>query len=169
MSHKVEIRKAKSGDEHELIKMFRSLYQESDFLLKEPGESEISAEEQAQLVKEYSQSNSQVLFVAAEEKAILGFLGGTGGKTNRNRHTIHIAMGVLEAHQCKGIGHRLLQNFVDWAVSNQFHRIELTVVEANTRAKALYEKMGFQTEGIKHNSLKVNGAFINEYYMAKLI
>ena len=117
MSNEVEIRKAKSGDENELIKMFRSLYRESNFLLMEPGENEISAEKQEQLINEYSQSNSQVLFVAVEEKAIVGFLGGTGGKTNRNRHTIHIAMGVLEAHQRKGIGRQLLQEFVDWAGS----------------------------------------------------
>lgn len=165
----MEIRKAKLGDENELIKMFRSLYQESDFLLMESGENEISVEKQRQLINEYSQSNSQVLFVAVEEKAIVGFLGGTGGKTNRNRHTIHFAMGVLEAHQRKGIGRELLQDFVDWAGSNQFHRIELTVMEANTKAKALYEQMRFQTEGLKHNALKVNGDFINEYCMAKLI
>ncbi|VAW84152.1 hypothetical protein MNBD_GAMMA18-904, partial [hydrothermal vent metagenome] len=55
------------------------------------------------------------------------------------------------------------------AASNQFHRIELSVMEDNVQAKTLYEKMGFQSEGLKHDSLKVNGRYINEYFMVKFI
>ena len=165
----MEIRQAKIGDEHELIKMFKSLYQESDFMLMEPGEGEISVEKQAQLINEYSQSDSQALFVATDKQIIVGFLGGTGGKVNRNRHSIHLAMGVLSSHWGKGIGRQLLQSFCVWAGSNNFHRIELSVMENNTRAKSLYESCGFETEGIKQHSLLINGCYINEYYMAKII
>jgi RimJ/RimL family protein N-acetyltransferase len=42
-------------------------------------------------------------------------------------------------------------------------------MEANKRAKALYEKSGFDVEGVRKNSLKVNGDFVSEFYMAKLI
>lgn len=74
-------------------------------------------------------------------------------------------MGVLLEKQGKGGGSQLLSAFIDWAISNKFHRIELSVVEENVRAKALYEKMGFQSEGLKHDSLKINGRYINEYLM----
>lgn len=110
-----------------------------------------------------------MLFIAVEERKIIGFLGGTGGKVNRNRHSIHIAMGVLITKQRRGIGSQLLDAFIEWAESNLFHRIELSVMENNANAKALYEKTGFKTEGIKYDSLKVNGKYINEYFMAKLI
>ncbi len=169
MSDIVEIRKAKSGDEYNLINMFKLLYHESDFLLMEPKEDQISVEKQGQLINEYSHSNSQVLFIATDEKVIVGFLGGTGGKMNRNRHSIHFAMGVLASHQRKGIGSQLLHAFIDWSASNHFHRIELTVIATNIKAKALYEKMGFQTEGLKRHSLKVNSSYVNEHCMAKLI
>ncbi|NOX75914.1 MAG: GNAT family N-acetyltransferase [Gammaproteobacteria bacterium] len=165
----MEIRQAKSGDERGLIDLFDSLYQESDFLLMEPGESEITINSQAEIIGASLQSSSQVLFVAVEGAKIVGFLGGAGGKVNRNRHSIHIAMGVLAESQGKGIGRQLLSTFIDWSESNQFHRIELSVMEHNVRAKSLYEKMGFQTEGLKYDSLKVNGRYINEYFMAKFI
>ncbi len=55
------------------------------------------------------------------------------------------------------------------ATKNQLHRIELTVMEHNTRAFALYKKTGFETEGIKRDSLKINGHYVNEHYMALLI
>lgn len=165
----MKIRQAKPGDEQEMINLFNSLYQESDFLLMEPGEGQISVEKQTQLINEYSQSSSQVLFVAIDKQTIVGFLGGTGGKVNRTRHSIHMAMGILASHQGRGIGTQLLTAFIEWASSSHFHRIELTVMECNIKAKALYEKFGFQAEGLKLDSLKVNGRYINEYYMAKLI
>ncbi len=169
MSTEIEIRQASQGDENNLIELFNALYRESDFLLMEPGEFDLTAEEQAQLIEKYSTSKSQVLLIAENKGNIVGFLGGTGGKINRNKHSIHIAMGVLENHQGKGIGSQLLQVFINWAVSNQYHRIELTVMEANYKAKFLYESMGFEIEGLKRNSLKVNGNYTNEHYMAKFI
>lgn len=39
----------------------------------------------------------------------------------------------------------------------------------NEAALHLYEKNGFQREGIKKNSMVVNGQFVDEYYMAKLL
>jgi RimJ/RimL family protein N-acetyltransferase len=37
------------------------------------------------------------------------------------------------------------------------------------RAIKLYEKVGFHKEGIKEKSMLVDGKYIDEYYMAKLI
>ena len=39
----------------------------------------------------------------------------------------------------------------------------------NTRARALYERMGYLKEGVKRDSLFVDGAFVDEIMMAKLL
>ncbi|OAO80482.1 hypothetical protein A0O32_1432 [Anoxybacillus flavithermus] len=39
----------------------------------------------------------------------------------------------------------------------------------NQAGIALYKKMGFEIEGIKKHSLLVNGRFMDEYYMAKIL
>lgn len=39
----------------------------------------------------------------------------------------------------------------------------------NLVAKHLYEKNGFVVEGIKKHSMIVDGAYVNEYYIAKLM
>ena len=39
----------------------------------------------------------------------------------------------------------------------------------NRAAQALYTKMGFVSEGRRHWSLLVDGTFVDEYSMAKLI
>ncbi len=38
----------------------------------------------------------------------------------------------------------------------------------NERAINLYKKFVFETEGVRKNSMKVDGKYIDEYYMAKV-
>jgi ribosomal protein S18 acetylase RimI-like enzyme len=52
---------------------------------------------------------------------------------------------VLESHQGRGIGHRLMQRAAEWAKRQSAQGIELSVAEANRRAIALYEGMGYET------------------------
>ena len=62
-----------------------------------------------------------------------------------------------------------MQALESWAMENNCHRLELTVMSHNERAVALYTKCGFEREGVKRDSLFVNGKYVNEYYMSKLI
>ena len=57
----------------------------------------------------------------------------------------------------------------EWAGKNGIVRLELTVECVNTGAKLLYEKHGFKVEGIRPKSMKVNGRFVDEYYMGKIL
>lgn len=50
-----------------------------------------------------------------------------------------------------------------------FTFLELTVECPNRAAKHLYEKSGFKVEGIKTKSMLVNGNYVDEYYMAKIL
>jgi len=44
----------------------------------------------------------------------------------------------------------------------------LTVVCENDIAKHLYEKNGFEIEGIKKKSMYIDKKYVDEYYMAKI-
>ncbi len=49
-------------------------------------------------------------------------------------------------------------------------QMELDFIEGNSRARALYEKMGFRITGIKFNSIRQNdGTLCNEYSMIREI
>ena len=165
----MEIREAELGDEEELLKLFRALDQETEFMLMEPGERKTTIKKQANIINKVTKTNTRVLFVANEGGKIVGFVGGTGGTVNRQRHSIHIAMGVLASFWSRGIGSQLLRTISTWSASNHFHRIELLVIEDNERAISLYKRSGFEIEGVKHDSLLISGKYINEYFMAKLI
>lgn len=73
----------------------------------------------------------------------------------------HIMIGLKE-NQGKGIGTFAVNEMLRHAFFNlNLHRIELTVVEDNKRARRLYEKCGFIKEGTKRKSKYKNGVFIN--------
>ncbi len=68
-----------------------------------------------------------------------------------------------------GIGTALFKEIEKWARLHDVWRLELTVMAHNTRAKALYKKVGFEQEGLKKASLIINGKCVDEYCMAKLL
>jgi RimJ/RimL family protein N-acetyltransferase len=45
-------------------------------------------------------------------------------------------------------------------------RVELTVHTANEPAVSLYRKFGFQVEGTRRHSLRVDGRVVDEYLMS---
>jgi len=58
---------------------------------------------------------------------------------------------------------------MEWAQGNNIKRLELTVMKHNQAGIALYKKHGFEIEGIKKSSMLVNGSYVDEYYMAKIL
>ena len=47
-------------------------------------------------------------------------------------------------------------------------QIELDFIEGNSRARHLYEKMGFLITGVKPDAIRIkDGTFVNEYMMLK--
>ena len=52
--------------------------------------------------------------------------------------------------------------------SKGLSRIELTVRTDNLNAKALYERMGFVTEGLNKQAFRIDGEFYDTHSMALL-
>ena len=66
----------------------------------------------------------------------------------------------------QGLGERLMCQAVEAGWAFGFRRIELGVFAHNTRARALYRKLGFVEEGVRRNRIRINGAFHDEIMMA---
>jgi len=63
----------------------------------------------------------------------------------------------------------LMRQALDAAQAYGLHRIELTVRENNKNAVALYRKLGFETEGLLRDAIKVDHAYENVVLMAVLL
>lgn len=164
------IREAEIEDAKRLVKLFEEVDASSDYMLWEAGERQIGVEQQKKLIQNMRErKNSTILIAENSKKELDGYLFAMGGNAKRNKHSVYIVIGILEKSRGQGVGTLLFQSMEKWAKANGIQRLELTVITENKVAIALYNKMGFEIEGTKINSLKINDKFVDEYYMAKII
>lgn len=114
-------------------------------------------------------NGNDFLEIAIENDKIIGYIRAERGRFNRIAHTAYIVVGILKDYSSRGIGTAFFQDLNQWAREHGVIRLELTVECHNKAAKHLYEKNGFQIEGIRRKSMLVEGKFIDEYYMAKIL
>lgn len=141
----------------------------SGFMLFEPGERKTTVEQQKKSIKHILSEQNSNIFVAEVEDRLVGYITVLGGNVQRNRHRAYLVLGVHEDYQGQGVATKLFNNVFDWAKEVGITRLELTVIKNNTKAFNLYKKMGFVIEGEKVHSLKINGEYVNEYYLYKLL
>ncbi|MBE2914517.1 GNAT family N-acetyltransferase [Anoxybacillus flavithermus] len=163
------IREARLEDAQQLANLIQQVENESEFMLFEPGERKLTPEKQRTMIENISKQKNSTIFVAEDHEKLVGYLMAFGGNAKRNRHSVYLVVGILKEHRGKGVGTELFRKLESWARERKIHRLELTVMTQNQAGIALYKKMGFEIEGIKKHSLLVNGRFMDEYYMAKIL
>jgi RimJ/RimL family protein N-acetyltransferase len=165
----IEVRKVHEGDARAFLDLLTRIDSETEFMLFEAGERLTTVEEQRERIKGILAKENQTILVAEREGQLVGYLVAIGGELARIRHRAYIVIGVLQAFTGQKIGTRLFTELEAWARHHGITRLELTVRTDNERGTGLYKKMGFEIEGVKKRSLKVNRAYVDEYYMAKIV
>lgn len=155
-------------DAPELLQLMLVLDQETTFMMYEEGERKPDMNRINQLIQAAVEGD-HFLYVAENNKTIVGFISAQRGEPKRIRHTAYIVVGIRKAFWGQGLGTRFFEALDEWAKENGVTRLELTVMCHNKTAFALYQKCGFLVEGTKKNSMYVNGAYVDEYYLSKLL
>ncbi|MGB4595764.1 MAG: GNAT family N-acetyltransferase [Anaerolineaceae bacterium] len=107
--------------------------------------------------------------LAEVEGQLVGYLSAKRGEVVRTQHKVFVVTGVLKAFQNQGIATAFFQHLDAWAQENGVKRMELVVMAPNEAGIHVYKKAGFTVEGILRYAVVVDGKFIDEYTMAKLI
>ncbi|MGN7388107.1 N-acetyltransferase family protein [Sporosarcina sp. SAFN-015] len=162
------IRQVQINDANQLSQLIGEVERTSQTMLYEAGERKLSAEQLKKRIESLGADASTIL-VAEIDESLVGYMMVIAGTANRNKHSAYIVIGISEAFRGQGVGKALFKSLNDWSIQNKLHRVELTVMSNNTAAIVLYEKAGFIKEGVKKDSLFVNGQYVDEYYMAKLL
>lgn len=163
----MNIRQIEEKDAELFLDLLMKLDNETKFMMIEPGERKNDPEITRSIIKKNLQDS--FMYVAEEDKKFVGFLTGERGSANRIKHTVYIVIGILGGHRGKGIGRKFFKGLEKWAVTNNLKKLELTVMTHNEKAVNLYKKMGFKIEGVKEHSILLDGKFIDEYYMGKIL
>ena len=99
--------------------------------------------------------------IVEEDDEILGLVSLTDINHMNQSAELQIMIGDSE-NQGKGLGTFAVKEILSHAFNNlNLHRVELGVLESNTRAIHLYEKCGFVREGLKREFCYKNGKFEN--------
>lgn len=163
------VRTAEPDDARSFISMQKTVEAESPYMLYEKNERNPSTQQIRKQMTEWKKSTHSTILIAIFNGEHAGYLVLIGNPAKRAAHRASIVLGVLPDFQQKGIGYALLAKAEEWAAQRNISRLELTVVTANEAAVKLYQKTGYETEGIRKNSLFINGFFHDELYMAKLL
>ncbi|QJA07613.1 GNAT family N-acetyltransferase [Romboutsia sp. CE17] len=163
----MEIRKIRMEDADNYLDMLLNLDNETKFMMFEPGERPTDINIIKNII-EKSINGDDLVLVATDEESIVGFISVQKGEYKRIKHTGYVVVGIREKYRGKGIGSKLFSELDIWAIENKITRLELSVICSNTIAKHLYEKNGFEVEGIRKNAMIIDGKYVDEFSMAKI-
>lgn len=145
---------------------------ETEFILRYPEECQkYTYENEKDLFERKNSAENEAMLVCIVDGKVAGnceISWSTGMKT---RHRASVAIALLKEFWNQGIGTRMFQELITIAEENeQIMQIELDFVEGNTRARALYEKMGFKITGVRPDAIRLkDGTLLSEYSMVRKV
>ncbi|MCR4650314.1 MAG: GNAT family N-acetyltransferase [Lachnospiraceae bacterium] len=80
-----------------------------------------------------------------------------------------VAIALCKEYWNQGIGTKMFEEMIRIAQTRpEEMQLELEFVEGNTRARALYEKMGFRITGVRPDAIRLkDGTLLDEYMMIR--
>ena len=120
--------------------------------------------------KRIAESDGYYNLVAVSGEHVIGMLDvETFPHKPRRRHVGRIGISVSEPWQGKGVGTALMQAAIDLADNwLNLTRLELEVYSDNEPAIRLYERFGFEREGLMRQHAFRNGQYVDSLMMARL-
>jgi ribosomal protein S18 acetylase RimI-like enzyme len=162
------VRSAIEKDAKNLSEVRLQIDGETENLDREKGEAYIDESGFKQIIKNDTESSSNLFLVAEVNGRIVGFSRCEGNKLKRSSHKVEFGVCVLKEYWGYGIGRNFLEESIQWADSNGIKKITLNVLETNDKAIKLYKKYGFEVEGVlKKDKLLSDGKYYNTILMGR--
>ena len=138
------LRNGTENDGKAALENFIIAHSQTDNLLSYPDEITFTAEEEAEFLKNKTQSENEIEILAELGGKIVGTAGieSIGGKY-KLRHRADFGISVDMNYWGLGIGRALTVACIECAKEAGYEQLELNVVADNERAICLYKSLGF--------------------------
>lgn len=168
MSNEIIVRRARVSDARDLNRYIKQTFAESRHLITRAEEFRMGPLRQRFWLSRKLSKASETCLVAVAGDRIVGMLDSWTDGRARVHHSTSFAMSVDPDWHRRGIGKKLLSQFIEWVQKhNRLTRIELHVHSDNDAAIALYRKMGFRHEGTRIKAvLYEDGREVDDHIMA---
>ena len=142
------IRNGTAEDGQALLDIFNLTHAQTDYLLTYPEESTHTAQEEAEFLKQKTESTDEIELLAEVDGAVVGSAGiGCVGRREKTRHRARFGISVDKAYWGLGIGRAMTEACIECAKTAGYVQLELEAVAENEHALALYRSVGFAEYG----------------------
>ncbi|NLB89730.1 MAG: GNAT family N-acetyltransferase [Clostridiales bacterium] len=151
-----------------MLSYLKEISSETSFLLRSAQDPIFTVEEEKAFLRNYNLSPRNIMIIAQINDEITASASFSSSFLSKVCHRAEMGIAVRKKYWGLGLGTLLMQELCQCASQIGVTQMELEVFENNHRAKALYEKCGFSTYGIRPKaSREENGSFLSHYLMVK--
>lgn len=163
------IRTIEASDAKAFINLQEEIFHETEFMYNIPNELELTVQQFRKDLTTWKKLKNRTVLICILDGEFAGYAVVHGYKHSRIKHVASVHLAVKEAYHRQGIGKTLMEEVENWSKERAITKLELTVMAHNNSALQLFEKIGFQQEGKRLQSIMLNNSFIDEYIMSKII
>jgi len=161
------LRAPRPEDAAPMVQYLKDTAAETEFIMRYPEEVTMTAEQEAAFFERLAASPFDMMIVCEVEGRVAGNCQINFGNKMKTRHRASVAIGLTKEFWNLGIGTAMFGEMIAVARAREDTRhIDLEFIEGNSRARALYEKMGFRVIAVKPDAIMLrDGSLRNEYLM----
>lgn len=165
----VVFRSAEPSDAADLIRYMRETTAETPYLIREPDEFALTAEQEEAFLKKQKENPRALMLLAFLDGEHIGNCSLSEiGSYRRYAHRCEVAIALYQKYCGVGIGAKMMTAVLAEAKRAGYEQAELEVVAANRSAVALYHKLGFTVCGTLPRNIKYrDGSYADAYCMMK--
>lgn len=163
------IRAIEASDARSFIHLQEEIFQQTDFMYNMENELDLTVQQLRKDLINWKQLKNRTILLCILNGNFAGYAVIHGYKHSKAKHVASVRLAVKEEHQRQGIGSELMKAVEQWSKQRDISRLEVSVMEHNDCALHLFKKLNFKQEGIRQNAIKLNGTFINEYSLSKIL
>ena len=136
------------ADGSAVFENFNQTHAETDYLLSYPDENSFDPEQEAEFLKEKTDSPNEIEIVAFIDGKVAGTAGIEAvGTKHKVKHRAEFGISVLKEYWGLGLGKALTEACIRCAKEAGYLQLELNVTASNERAIAMYKSAGFEEFG----------------------
>lgn len=166
----VIIAEATKEDAQRIIDFYNIVGGETDFLSFGKDEFTRNADEYGAFLAATQLEQNSIILLATLNGEIISIASINSTQKNRIKHVGTLGIVISEQFTAQGLGRKMMEQLIDWAATNGVTRkISLVTREDNALAIALYEKLGFEKEGLLKNDTFINGHYFHTLMMSLFI
>ncbi len=163
----ITLKIADQENAEKVVDFYNFIGGESDFLSFGKNEFPMGIEAEKKHIESMSKENNSVMIIAFDKDEIAGIITINSSQKRKMKHVGMLGIGIKIKYQGEGLGNILMQESIEWAKTNGVtKKISLVTRHDNEIAYKLYEKLGFETEGIFKKDNIENGKAYDSIYMS---